>query len=66
MSATLTTTKLPNYRILADGELIQPGDEYRDPYDGNWYPSHCIGREVGIPRCTSQKYRRLDTAGGAA
>jgi hypothetical protein len=44
----------PKYRILAVGEIIEDGDEYRSNVDGRWYPSCDAGEQVPSGR----QYRR--------
>ena len=47
-----------NTRALNVGEIIKSGDEYLDPHNGKWYPSHCVGVKAGTPNLTSLEYRR--------
>lgn len=55
-----TTTLAPRWHRLADGEIIEDGDEYRDPETGRWHRAGCIGKIVGIPGRTQYQYRRRE------
>ena len=54
-----------NHQPLGAGEIIRHGDQYCDPYTGEWWPSKCAGRKVGITGMTSMQYRRPMTAKAA-
>ena len=55
---TRTPKIAKGFRRVESGEVLRGGDEYFDRHNGKWYPTHCIGKPVGIPNCTSLTYRR--------
>jgi hypothetical protein len=54
---TVTETT-PKTVTLRKGDILKQGDEYLDPYSGKWFPTKCVGCEVGLPGKTSMVYRR--------
>ncbi len=51
------------YRRLAEGEIIQEGDECLTDTHLGWQPANCIGQAAPSPLYTSHRvYRRLKSA----